>query len=125
VESVANDDGIGPDEVVEWEGGTVTWRRGQIDVELRHLNEVLEAQKRQTEALRADHEEWLRKIVFGLRYRSTFHEPDGVTWGEIGAALGCSRQAAQQRFGEWVDSEQARLYNDWIEWGMGKRVEEE
>lgn len=40
----------------------------------------------------ADVEQATRAAVMGARV-------DGRTWGEIGAALGITRQAAQQRFG--------------------------
>lgn len=61
------------------------------------------------------YEEQLREIIFGLRYRhSPFDEPDGVTWAEIGELLGISRQAAQQRFGLWVDQRRDELIDEYV-----------
>ncbi|HWF15656.1 MAG TPA: hypothetical protein VG244_05700 [Acidimicrobiales bacterium] len=68
--------------------------------EMKGLKVLVEAQRH----IHDFHENQLREFVFRLRYRhSPFDPPDGVTWAEIGKAFEISRQAAQQRFGVWVE----------------------
>jgi hypothetical protein len=52
-------------------------------------------------AIRDDLDGVIRRAVAGLR-------ADGYTWESIGAATGTSRQAAQQKWGQVVQSSQAR-----------------
>jgi hypothetical protein len=98
------------DEFLGW--GEIAVLRG----ELRGLAALVEAQRHVQEY----YEEQLRDFVFRLRYRNAVpDEPNGLTWAEIGDAFGISRQAAQQRFGPWVESryhELAARYEETQDW---------
>jgi hypothetical protein len=85
----------------ETEGGFPGW--GEMSVirgEMKGLKMLVEAQRH----IHDFSENQLREYVFRLRYRqSPFDPPDGVTWAEIGKVFEISRQAAQQRFGVWLE----------------------
>ena len=102
-----------PDEVLgiyTTEGPFPGW--GEMAVirgEMFGLSRLVAAQRHMNEYF----EEQLREFVFRLRYRESFlGPPDGVTWAEIGDVFGISRQAVQQRFGEWVGDERDRLIEE-------------
>ncbi len=99
--------------VFDTEGDFPGW--GEMAVirgEMRGFAVVVEAEKHFHEYF----EDQLRNLIFRLRYRSSFFDdPDGLTWAEIGEALGTSRQAAQQRFGTWVELRRREIIDEYDE----------
>src|ERR1700688_2608048 len=97
--------------LVEMEGGFPGWREmAVVRGDVNGLAELAAAERHFKEYF----EDRLRHQVFWLRYRQSpfLNEPDGAKWAEIAEALGCSRQAAQQRFGEWVGNHRDELIDE-------------